>query len=297
MTDVHKFSEEDFKYHLKEFNKVYYREEHRSDKLYTFPYWIHSYGYWLNREDTNRLPKHYRKFSQGTLVMVDFGTRIGSEMSLPHFAVVLSKKDTIFRKNIIVIPLSSKQHAGYLPLGNLLVEPVVKLINQRVTELERRNNGLVHVIKNFPRKSHFNIDDAGEEILQKNGIKNLEGTQEISDENYKSSPLYKFYTSLSNMDWKENESLTSAYTVLHDNFTGLDKMLTEYHAITKEQDELTKLAHKLNKYDKDSFADVQNVTSVSKLRVTKFSRYNISENITFNNETILKIKDRLQDFI
>ena len=50
----------------------------------------------------------YKKYSRGTILLVDFGKNIGSEFNGKHFAIVLSKNDNEYSGKLSVIPLTSK---------------------------------------------------------------------------------------------------------------------------------------------------------------------------------------------
>ena len=50
----------------------------------------------------------YQKYKRGSVVMVNFGTNIGYELSGNHFAIVLNKDDNNKNGLLTVIPLTSK---------------------------------------------------------------------------------------------------------------------------------------------------------------------------------------------
>ena len=55
-------------------------------------------------------PTTFRRYSRGQVVKVKFGVNIGSEFSGDHYAVVISKQDTMRNPILHVIPLTSKKH-------------------------------------------------------------------------------------------------------------------------------------------------------------------------------------------
>lgn len=77
----------------------------------------------------------------------------------------------------------------------------------------------------------------------------------------------------------------------------IDKLTADLKQLKHESKSLTDLQTSLKNYNVETYADVNNITTVSKLRVTKFSKYNLSENIAFDKTILDKIKDRLNDFI
>lgn len=80
---------------------------HTSNKFLYLPDWSLSQSNYFCNECFN--PKdRYWKFERGSIVFVDFGINIGSEMSNRHFAIVLNKYDSPKNRTLTVIPLSSK---------------------------------------------------------------------------------------------------------------------------------------------------------------------------------------------
>lgn len=65
-------------------------------------------------------PKYYKRFARGRIIRVKFGVNIGSEFSGDHFAIVISKKDTMMNPTLHVIPISSKKHKKSYEIGNIL---------------------------------------------------------------------------------------------------------------------------------------------------------------------------------
>lgn len=65
-------------------------------------------------------PNHYKRFSRGQIVKIKFGVNIGSEFSGDHYAIVISKKDTMINPVIHVIPLTSKKHNYNIEIDSLL---------------------------------------------------------------------------------------------------------------------------------------------------------------------------------
>ncbi|WP_172930096.1 type II toxin-antitoxin system PemK/MazF family toxin, partial [Streptococcus sp. 3874] len=70
---------------------------------------------WLEKEsnlflsETQNTSKSYNVLKRGSLIFVDFGINIGSELSNRHWAVVLNKNDSPKSRNLTVLPISSKE--------------------------------------------------------------------------------------------------------------------------------------------------------------------------------------------
>ena len=65
-------------------------------------------------------PIRFKRYSRGQIVKVKFGVNIGSEFSGDHYAIVISKQDTMLNPILHVIPLTSKKHNYNIELDNLL---------------------------------------------------------------------------------------------------------------------------------------------------------------------------------
>lgn len=79
----------------------------------------------LNESETllyevNSKPKKFRRYSRGQIVKVKFGVNIGSEFSGDHYAIAISKGDTMINPVLHVIPLTSKKHNYNIEVNNIL---------------------------------------------------------------------------------------------------------------------------------------------------------------------------------
>lgn len=64
--------------------------------------------------------KKFKRYSRGQVVRVRFGVNIGSEFSGEHYAIIISKGDTMMNPILHVIPLTSKQHNYNIEVDNIL---------------------------------------------------------------------------------------------------------------------------------------------------------------------------------
>lgn len=72
--------------------------------------------------EISRKNKTYTRYGRGRIVRVKFGVNIGSEFSGDHFAIVVSKQDTMMSSTLHVIPITSKKHLKNLEIGNILYD-------------------------------------------------------------------------------------------------------------------------------------------------------------------------------
>lgn len=85
----------------------------------------------------------YRVYKRGTIIRVDFGVNLGSEMSQVHFAIVLNQFDNPNNNVLTVIPLTSKKNQYNLNLKNLVIEKMIKKINRVLTTTNYNDEGKI----------------------------------------------------------------------------------------------------------------------------------------------------------
>ena len=81
----------------------------------------------LKETDNNKDTLRYKKYERGTIIKVDFGVNLGSEMSQVHFAIVLNNYDNPKNNILTVIPLTSKQSKFNLNLKNLITNLIYEI--------------------------------------------------------------------------------------------------------------------------------------------------------------------------
>lgn len=70
--------------------------------------------------ETTVKPSNFKRYARGRIVKVKFGVNIGSEFSGDHFAIVVSKGDTMKNPVLHVIPITSKAHIKNVEIGPIL---------------------------------------------------------------------------------------------------------------------------------------------------------------------------------
>lgn len=83
-----------------------------------------------------KTPKRkYWKFNRGALVFVEFGVNIGGELSNNHWAIVLDKNDSPYKKTLTIIPVSSKESQNTVPIQELIGSQPMPYIGKKIEEL------------------------------------------------------------------------------------------------------------------------------------------------------------------
>lgn len=122
--------------------------------------WIYKTSKIYKTENSNISKIVYPRFEYGTIIKVDFGINEGSELSNPHFAIVLDKYDSTKNPVITILPLTSQNKKHNLPLNELIVDEFTKRLNKQlnklyeeINELEKKDNATIN-----------EIDSKGDEI-------------------------------------------------------------------------------------------------------------------------------------
>ena len=102
----------------------------------------------LNKSKTllyeiSRNNRKYKQYGRGKIVRVKFGVNVGSEFSGDHFAIVVSKQDTMMSSTLHVVPITSKKHLKNINIGNILycqkeIDNLNKIFNYTIDNKEKR---------------------------------------------------------------------------------------------------------------------------------------------------------------
>lgn len=184
----------------------------------------------FERENRNQI-KSYYNYKRGTIVFVDFGIGVGSEFSLPHFAIVLDNKDNPRKGVLTVVPLSSKPKKKYINLGKDLIN---KLMNSTLNYFHLMNDLILHINE---------IDS-------------------MIDYSRKEDQYFELPT-------EDFEDLMVDFKNRHDPYSEVIQLSLLQSWIKEEENWINNIVDKYSKFDKNTFANVENVTTISKLRILK----------------------------
>lgn len=286
------------------FKDVYFSE---SDDFKTnlLPYWIKKFSSLIAREQSGKIPRYYAEFSQGTLVMVDFGVRIGGEISGGHFGVVLNKNDTKYERNIIVVPLTSKKKSRYIPLDYEVMEECSKLLFNRsescLKKIEILEDEKEKFINEFNTSNkHFSFNTETETtIFRECGIENSSSfTIELSTDPNSNNEFRQNLNKLKNhKNFSQAQNVKSFVETSEIFLNSTERINQKMTSLVSEIEQFKTLEKRMERYTKSTYADVNNITTVSKLRAKKISEYTISGNISLSETSIDKLKNKLSSII
>lgn len=294
-----KFTNSEKRHKLAKFNSVYYEGDPENWKVSRLPNWMNFYGYELDKELQGKSPKYYRQFKQGTIVMIDYGVPIGNELGGRHFGVVLSNNDTKFKRKIMVVPLSSHYHRGYIDLGYDLMQGITKLIQDRVIELNNTVNGLSDRLTQFKEANNGKIFTFTVEEIKFIYDSNIDGTLMFKEENSfnieKRDPNFEklIQQIKATNSWEKYPNIFKYVSFFDTIFSFQKEIFKGIDFGNQMVVQLNELLDKFKKYNKQSFAIISDVKTVSKLKVAKLSHYTISGNTYISEKALAKIKKEI----
>lgn len=285
------FSNKEKEKKITKFNNIYYNYRNRNWKVDRLPNWMEFYGYNLDKELNNKLPKYYRVFRQGTVVMMDYGIRIGSEMSGLHFGVILNSNDSKYKRTVITVPLSSHEQRDYLDLGYQMFQSAIDVINQREKEMENLIKYLQSTVKKSPKNKAIKLRIETINYLQSNNIDTSIMKKDIKFDILKGDNELECWINLVKKlnNYKKFTDLKEFIDILDNYIKTQHNVVNKINSIRKSLKDFQKLQNEIYKYNKRTYAAVNDIGVVSKLRVTKIGNYTLSGNIKFPKEAIAAI--------
>ena len=247
----------------------------------------------LNKELDNFEKKITHKvYKRGQVVSVNFGTNIGSEISGEHFAIVLTKYDKPTSRTITVVPLTSKYNENYISLGkevwDKLLSQILKLTYNYVENYKNIYSPLVNNVIDYnsqKNESNDNIEQNDKSnILGNNNTKDLLNI--FSNLSFPDSFITKYHEIKSSFDehfTKEevNNILSDTIPQEDDVSKDLEKTLKLAALLFKDENfelfnnmfqctnEIYKIIKSYVDKDKDSYAIINQITTISKYKIRK----------------------------
>lgn len=182
------------------------------------------------RRDNKEKNTRFKKYKKGTVIFVDFGIGIGNEFSHPHFAIVMDNKDNPLKGTLNVVPLTSKENKKFIDLGTDLISKILNTVAKEALETQELVNSI------------FQLEDSPFTI--------------------KGAVYYP--------EDKHNQLILDNFTKRHsktyrETINGEDVRKW----IKLERDQLKDIVEFYSKYNKNTYAKPENITTISKFRIMK----------------------------
>ena len=244
-------------------------KDKRADKI---DQWIESWTKYLKREQEFN-PRSLPLFKRGSVIVVDLGFNVGSEYGGIHYAIVLNKRDSRRNHLLHILPLTSikektdLENLKYYQLS--LSDEIHRLL------IQKANKGLQTI--NEKRNSCIN-----EIHLLNNKLAEIESLANEQQKDPDTNPKLESYleTEISNVKSKQEE---------------LEKIVNQ---ITSQSIYIEKLVEKISKLKKGSIALLNQVTTISKLRILDpINQRSFFNDIVLSTETLDIIDAALKNIL
>lgn len=270
-------------------NKYHYQQKFKS-----LPYWLEESSHYFKLEANKELIDHYYYYPRGSVISVNFGVNEGSEFSNLHFAVVLNKRDSPQNRTLTVIPLTSKPKAGRFSLGKEIFNQTSNILSSTLADLRSHLNTQIERNKR--------LEDKVKELQQKR-----QRIEKAHQETYKKiSSFISESTSIDNTTDKKAE-FSKLYEEMTKQITDLEKLNQKIDLLNKESqnacdetrhcgediNKLGKVVSIYKKYNKNTFVRIEDITTISKLRIRQINEFDPSGHIQLSSEQMRTISNEI----
>lgn len=270
-------------------NKYHYQQKFKS-----LPYWLEESSHYFKLEANKELIDHYYYYPRGSVISVNFGVNEGSEFSNLHFAVVLNKRDSPQNRTLTVIPLTSKPKAGRFSLGKEIFNQTSNILSSTLADLRSHLNTQIERNKR--------LEDKVKELQQKR--QRIEKAHQETDK--KISSFISESTSIDNTTDKKAE-FSKLYEEMTKQITDLEKLNQKIDLLNKESqnvcdetrhcgediNKLGKVVSIYKKYNKNTFVRIEDITTISKLRIRQINEFDPSGHIQLSSEQMRAISNEI----
>lgn len=271
--------------YLKHLQQIGDQDNKRSEKI---AHWVENWIKYLKTEGEFN-PRSIKALSRGSIVYADFGFNVGMEYGGLHYAIVLNKKDSRSNHLLQVLPLTSVKETTdmnklkyfQLPIG----DEVFQLLRNKVIQ---KTNELNELYDRYSKKEKQLIERARAiNSLMRDNKKAIKNITESSHSDLDYSVEDQVRTIENNLNFAIIES------------RNIEQELDENSQLLKKIDEkleyAQKTALKTQSMNKDSIVLLNQVTTISKLRLYDPKNNNsILNGIVLSNDTMDKIDEALK---
>ncbi|MBF9662425.1 type II toxin-antitoxin system PemK/MazF family toxin [Streptococcus pseudopneumoniae] len=216
---------------------------------------------WLEKEsnlflsETQNTSKSYNVLKRGSLIFVDFGINIGSELSNRHWAVVLNKKDSPKSRNLTVLPISSKEKKFSVMIDEVIQQKSKRFLLPILDKIGFDYFSIIHYA--LTEITPFDLGSA-EEIYQEF--------------------LIQYGDAYNSESAKE----------IYDNGAGMEK-------VENTNRKLKDLVNHYQRFNKISYAKCDQIKTISKDRIIYINELDPCGKIKVSDETLDRIDEKLKE--
>ena len=178
------------------------------------------------------------------------------------------------------------------------MEGINSLLSDRIDELQNIISNMITRLDSFKaQNANKKIDFTQEDFsfLKENNVDYSLLQNDITIKFFqKDEELEGLVTQIKETTSWESHSNIFEFVSLYETIMNFQQnILNDLAKESRDEKQLQELIKKLNKYNKQSFAVISDIKSISKLRVTKLSHFTISGNTRISDKALNKIKTEL----
>ncbi|MCK3928168.1 growth inhibitor PemK [Streptococcus suis] len=244
-------------------------DDARADKI---SQWVESWTKYLKQEKKFN-PRSIPAFKRGSIVYVDLGFNVGTEYGGIHYAIVLNKKDSRNNTLLHILPLTSIKETTDVDNLKYYQLSLSNEIHRLLIQKAQNNIKLITEKKIIFEEKQEKIDQKIDEL------KSILKDQVVSED---LNPRFEEYfeNELSNVTSEQQE---------------VDKIVRD---MTAQSEYLEKLINKIKNLKMGSIALLNQVTTISKLRLLDpINKKSLLTDITLSAETLDIIDDALKNIL
>ncbi|PTJ83697.1 growth inhibitor PemK [Staphylococcus simulans] len=237
----------------------------KNRKIKYLPEWLEFYTSQLLEENNNKY-KLYSTYKRGTIIYVNLGSNIGNEFSGNHFCIVLDKKDNPKKSTVTVVPLSSKKSSHYTQLTSSIFDITIDELNKKAIQLIEEAD---------------ETEDFANLVMDKH-------------ENYIKSRAERTAL-LIKYKYLSEEYIAKEFEELEVLIKKEAKIFKERISNLKSRAESISLVRKVfeRHKNKQSFANVSAITTISKKRIQKINSEDPTGKIRISTDDLKKIEKQI----
>lgn len=240
------------------------KKRSKADKLC---YWIEDYCRFLQYEERFDSTK-YKRYKRGEVIKAHLGYRIGSEEGGLHYCLVVDKNNSIYSPVVTVVPLTSvksttvinpcKPVKGRVNLGTNLYNCMMQKYDKVYNSITKQQEIISQRLETF-RAEYQSINEH---------FKSITGMY-ISEykEKYSPSPSGLSLDEVDSLMKKASPELQKIYALALDSMKHIEQSDELFADVKQKAENLKKISNEILKMKSGSIALVNQITTISKIRI------------------------------
>ncbi|WP_410495001.1 type II toxin-antitoxin system PemK/MazF family toxin [Cellulosilyticum sp. ST5] len=249
-------------------------------KISLISYWMKDYCNYLRKESEFN-PKSLKRYERGDIIKVNLGYNIGSEEGGLHYAIVLDKNNAFNSSVITIIPLTSiknnpnEAHENDIVLGNEIYIKLQGKSKQMMQKAESEHQQIKSNLNIIAKR--IDISKEIKEMLSSNNIEDAEKSIQTLVPGFKGDVKKKI------------DEITEEHVI------ALNSASSRLEESIRQIEVIKKIDREINRMKKGSIALMEQITTISKLRIyDPKNSYSVLNGIKLSSDSLDKIDEGIR---